>query len=97
VSPSREAVSQLAAVAQPEGPARKHWRPHFGVQFPRPCPNLAFRPVLPPAKDACLPAIYRGEIAARAEHFDGIAFAIFAPGYGPDNYTPFARLIGKIQ
>jgi hypothetical protein len=25
------------------------------------------------------------------------AFAIFAPGYGPDNYTPFARLIGKTQ
>jgi hypothetical protein len=39
-------------------------------------------------------AIYRDEIAARAEHFDVIAFAIFAPGYGPDNYTPFARLIG---
>ena len=42
-------------------------------------------------------AIYRDEIAARAEHFDVIAFAIFAPGYGPDNYTPFARLIGKSQ
>lgn len=40
-------------------------------------------------------AIYRDEIAARAEYFDVIAFAIFAPGYGPDNYTPFARLIGK--
>jgi hypothetical protein len=42
-------------------------------------------------------AIYTEEIAARAEHFDVIAFAIFAPGYGPDNYTPFARLIGKSQ
>jgi len=42
-------------------------------------------------------AIYRDEIAARVEHFDVIAFAIFAPGYGPDNYTPFARLIGKSQ
>jgi hypothetical protein len=40
-------------------------------------------------------AIYRDEVAARAEHFDVIVFAIFAPGYGPDNYTPFARLIGK--
>jgi hypothetical protein len=39
-------------------------------------------------------AIYRDEIAARVEHFDVIAFAIFAPGYGPDNYTPFARLMG---
>ncbi len=42
-------------------------------------------------------AIYRDEIAARAEHFDVIAFAIFAPGYGADNYAPFARLIGKSQ
>jgi Uncharacterized protein conserved in bacteria (DUF2263) len=38
--------------------------------------------------------IYRDEIAARAEHFNVISFAIFAPGYGPDNYTPFARLMG---
>jgi len=42
-------------------------------------------------------AIYRDEIVARAEHFDVIAFAILAPGYGPDNYTPFVRVIGKIQ
>jgi len=40
-------------------------------------------------------AIYREEIEARAEHLDVIAFAIFAPGYGPDNYTPFARLLGN--
>jgi Uncharacterized protein conserved in bacteria (DUF2263) len=40
-------------------------------------------------------AIYRDEIAVRVEHFDVIAFAIFAPGYGPDNYAPFARLLGK--
>ena len=40
-------------------------------------------------------ALYRDEIAARADHFDVIAFAIFAPGYGPDNYTPFARVIGE--
>jgi uncharacterized protein (TIGR02452 family) len=42
-------------------------------------------------------AIYRDEIAARAEHFDVIAFAIFAPGYGPDNYTPFARVIAETK
>lgn len=36
--------------------------------------------------------IYRDEIAARANDFDVIAFAIFSPGYGPDNYTPFARV-----
>lgn len=34
--------------------------------------------------------IYRDEIAARAGDFSVIAFAIFAAGYGPDNYTPFA-------
>jgi poly (ADP-ribose) glycohydrolase (PARG)-like protein len=39
-------------------------------------------------------ATYRDEIAARAEHFDAIAFAIFAPGYGPANFAPFARVIG---
>lgn len=36
-------------------------------------------------------AIYRDELAARAGAFDVIAFAIFSAGYGPDNYTPFAR------
>jgi hypothetical protein len=24
-----------------------------------------------------------------------IAFAILAPGYGPDNYTPFAETLGR--
>ncbi|MCP4893201.1 MAG: DUF2263 domain-containing protein [Actinomycetales bacterium] len=36
-------------------------------------------------------AIYRGEVQRRLEHFDCLAFAIFYPGYGPDNYTPFAQ------
>lgn len=36
--------------------------------------------------------IYREEIAARKEDFAVIAFAIFAPGYGPDNFTPFAEV-----
>jgi len=36
--------------------------------------------------------IYREEIAAREADFAVIAFAIFAPGYGPDNYTPFAEV-----
>lgn len=35
--------------------------------------------------------IYREEITTRKEDFAAIAFAIFAPGYGPDNYTPFAE------
>jgi hypothetical protein len=37
--------------------------------------------------------LYRDEITARAARFDVIAFAIFAPGYGPDNYTPFAAVL----
>jgi len=35
--------------------------------------------------------IYREEIAKRLADFSVIAFAIFSPGYGPDNYTPFAE------
>ena len=38
--------------------------------------------------------IYREEIEARSEDFDVIAFAVFHPGYGPDNFTPFARELG---
>ena len=33
--------------------------------------------------------LYRREIDRRRDRFAHIAFAIFAPGYGPDNYTPF--------
>jgi hypothetical protein len=39
--------------------------------------------------------IYREELMARADDFSVVAFAIFAPGYGPDNYTPFARAFGS--
>jgi hypothetical protein len=38
--------------------------------------------------------IYREEIAARAADFDVVAFAVFAAGYGPDNYAPFAAALG---
>ena len=41
-------------------------------------------------------AIYTDEIAARAEHFDVIAFAIFAPGYGPDN-CPSSGFSGQLS
>lgn len=34
-------------------------------------------------------AIYREEIERRRSDFSVIAFAIFAPGYGPDNLKPF--------
>mmetsp|Transcript_6035 Transcript_6035/g.13140 ORF Transcript_6035/g.13140 Transcript_6035/m.13140 type:complete len:342 (+) Transcript_6035:101-1126(+) len=34
-------------------------------------------------------AIYHKEIKRRMKNFDIIAFAIYDPGYGPDNFTPF--------
>lgn len=46
----------------------------------------------PPDEVAC---IYKEEIDKRANDFTLIAFAIFAPGYGADNYTPFADVFGK--
>jgi hypothetical protein len=36
--------------------------------------------------------IYREELEARRASFSLVAFAIFAAGYGPDNYTPFAEV-----
>lgn len=36
--------------------------------------------------------IYREELLNREHAFDCVAFAIYDPGYGPDNYTPFAAL-----
>jgi len=38
-------------------------------------------------------AIYRDELAARRADFSLIAFAIFAPGYGPDNHVVFASVL----
>lgn len=35
--------------------------------------------------------LYRDALDARREHFTLVAFAIFAPGYGPDNHAPFAE------
>lgn len=35
--------------------------------------------------------IYHEQINRRSESFSVIAFAIFNAGYGPDNFTPFAR------
>jgi hypothetical protein len=39
--------------------------------------------------------LYREEIATRQADFDLIAFAIYAAGYGPDNYTPFLEVYGR--
>lgn len=36
-------------------------------------------------------AAYCEALAARKEHFDVVAFAIFHAGYGPNNYAPFAK------
>jgi len=39
--------------------------------------------------------IYREELMAREGDFSRVAFAIFAAGYGPDNYTPFAQVFAR--
>jgi len=39
--------------------------------------------------------IYLQEIMAREADFTVIGFAIFVPGYGPDNYTAFAKAFGR--
>lgn len=38
--------------------------------------------------------MYREEIDKRRDDFALIAFAIFAAGYGPDNYAPFVEVLG---
>jgi hypothetical protein len=45
----------------------------------------------PADRVACL---YRDALAEEATAFDEIVFAIFAPGYGPDNHAPFAAVFG---
>ncbi|MBP9721940.1 MAG: DUF2263 domain-containing protein [Gammaproteobacteria bacterium] len=35
--------------------------------------------------------IYREELAKRAEKFDVVVFAIYYPGYGPNNFTHFSK------
>lgn len=44
----------------------------------------------PPARVA---ALYREELMTRRDHFDCVAFAIFHPGYGPDNLPIFERIL----
>lgn len=41
-------------------------------------------------------AIYRDELGERLGHFDCVAFAIFHPGYGPDNHPIFERILGDL-
>ena len=45
----------------------------------------------PPARVA---ALYRDALTERPDAFDCLAFAIFYPGYGPDNYTVFEKAFG---
>lgn len=40
-------------------------------------------------------ALYRDELNARRNEFDCIAFAIFHPGYGPDNHPIFERIVSS--
>jgi hypothetical protein len=39
--------------------------------------------------------LYREQIDVRAGEFSTIAFAIYAPGYGPNNFPPFAEALGR--
>lgn len=39
-------------------------------------------------------AIYRDELRTRRHNFDCMAFAVFHPGYGPDNHPVFERILG---
>ena len=41
---------------------------------------------------AVVAELYREELDRRSDDFAVVAFAIFAPGYGPDNYRPFAEV-----
>lgn len=41
-------------------------------------------------------AIYRDELRERLTDFSCVAFAIFHPGYGPDNHPIFERVLGDI-
>jgi hypothetical protein len=40
-------------------------------------------------------SLYREELHRRVDAFDVVAFAIYAPGYGPDNYGPFAATLAE--
>jgi hypothetical protein len=39
--------------------------------------------------------LYADALRARPGAFDCVAFAIFHPGYGPDNFTPFERVFAE--
>ncbi len=39
--------------------------------------------------------IYKEELAARSNAFSVIAFAVFAAGYGPGNFEPFAAVLNE--
>ena len=40
--------------------------------------------------------LYRDALVARRDAFALVAFAIFAPGYGPDNHAPFAEVLAGV-
>ena len=46
---------------------------------------------LNPAEE--IASLYKEEIGRRRSSFHCVAFAIFYPGYGPDNWTPFRQIL----
>jgi len=40
-------------------------------------------------------SIYKEELEASLDKFDKIIFAIFDPGYPPDNFVPFEKVFGE--
>lgn len=45
---------------------------------------------------AAVARLYKEEINARRADFSVIAFAIYAAGYGPDNFTPFSSAMDDV-
>jgi hypothetical protein len=40
--------------------------------------------------------LYKEELQRRSQAFSVVAFAVYAAGYGPDNYTPFAQVFADL-
>lgn len=41
--------------------------------------------------------IYKEELARRPGHFDDVVFAIYNPGYGPDNFKEFQNILDNLE
>lgn len=47
-----------------------------------------------PESPAAVAKCYYKALSSRLEYFDCVAFAIFYPGYGQDNFPTFAQQFG---